>query len=163
MDNIEKIYNKEVAELLKGVNNSRIPIVNPIIANILNDINIDINAKLATISIDASMRFLNRIGEPGVSNQDILIGDLVSAYFYKCATLHRDLQFLDIMTKAISKQNELKQTLIDSKSQNNIDSLKEIESIFILTLLDYFDIELDRESIKEEIYAYYYKRNQRTE
>lgn len=67
------------------------------------------------------------------------------------------------MTKAISKQNELKQTLIDSKSQNNIDSLKEIESIFILTLLDYFDIELDRESIKEEIYAYYYKRNQRTE
>src|SRR5699024_4702385 len=127
---------KEVAELLKGVNNSRIPVVNPIIANILNDINIDINAKLATISIHASMRFLNRIGEPGVSNQDILIGDLVSAYFYKCDTLHRDFQFLDIMTNATSTQNELIQAIIDSKSQNNIDSLKEIESIFILTSLD---------------------------
>ncbi|MGO1758875.1 MAG: hypothetical protein ACTHY0_04060, partial [Mammaliicoccus vitulinus] len=88
MDKIEKIYNKEISNLLKGVQNSNVPVVNPIIAEILNNINVDTHAKLATISIDASMRFLNRIGEPNVSNQDILIGDLVSAYFYKCATLN---------------------------------------------------------------------------
>ncbi|PTK06512.1 hypothetical protein, partial [Mammaliicoccus sciuri] len=111
MDKIEKIYKKDISNLLKGVENSNVPVVNPIIADVLDEMNIDTNAKLATLSIDASMRFLNRIGEPNVSNQDILIGDLVSAYFYKCATLNKDLVFLDIMTQAISKQNELKQTL----------------------------------------------------
>nr|WP_263313250.1 hypothetical protein [Mammaliicoccus sp. Marseille-Q6498] len=156
MDNIEKIYNKEIADLLKGVENSNIPEVNPIITDILNHLNIDINAKLATISIDASMRYLNRIGDPEVSNQDILIGDLVSAYFYKCATLNRDLQFLDIMTKAISKQNELKQSIKDDASTNVSESIKEIESIFIITLLDYYEISLDKDNIKNEIYAYYY-------
>ncbi|MCY1053011.1 hypothetical protein [Mammaliicoccus sciuri] len=115
MDKIEKIYKKDISNLLKGVENSNVPVVNPIIADVLDEMNIDTNAKLATLSIDASMRFLNRIGEPTVSNQDILIGDLVSAYFYKCATLNKDLVFLDIMTQAISKQNELKQTLAHDK------------------------------------------------
>ncbi|MDT3993450.1 hypothetical protein RPO40_00150, partial [Mammaliicoccus fleurettii] len=66
MDKIENIYNYEISNLLKGVKNKNIPAVNPIIADVLNDINIDIHAKLATISIDASMRFLNRIGEANV-------------------------------------------------------------------------------------------------
>ncbi|GGI39858.1 hypothetical protein [Mammaliicoccus stepanovicii] len=155
MNEIEKIYKSDITDLLKGVHNSKIPDVNPIIATILNDLNISHYAKLATISIDASMRFLNRIGEPNVSNQDILIGDLVSAYFYKCATLNRDLQFLDIMTKAISKQNELKETLKSDSSEQYVESQKEIESIFIITLLDYYEINLDKDNIKNEIYAYY--------
>ncbi|GGH97629.1 MULTISPECIES: hypothetical protein [Mammaliicoccus] len=156
MDKIEKIYNKEISNLLKGVQNSNVPVVNPIIAEILNNINVDTHAKLATISIDASMRFLNRIGEPNVSNQDILIGDLVSAYFYKCATLNKDLKFLDTMTKAISKQNELKQTLASDKTNANSNMIKEIESIYITTLIDYYDINMDKEKLKDEIYAYYY-------
>lgn len=118
--------------------------------------NIDTNAKLATLSIDASMRFLNRIGEPNVSNQDILIGDLVSAYFYKCATLNKDLVFLDIMTQAISKQNELKQTLAHDKINQDTAIIKEIESIFITTVIDYYKINMDKETLKDQIYAYYY-------
>ncbi|RIN85239.1 hypothetical protein BU005_13280, partial [Mammaliicoccus sciuri] len=133
MDKIEKIYKKDISNLLKGVENSNVPVVNPIIADVLDEMNIDTNAKLATLSIDASMRFLNRIGEPNVSNQDILIGDLVSAYFYKCATLNKDLVFLDIMTQAISKQNELKQTLAHDKINQDTAIIKEIESIFITT------------------------------
>ena len=156
MDKIENIYNYEISNLLKGVKNKNIPAVNPIIADVLNDINIDIHAKLATISIDASMRFLNRIGEPTVSNQDILIGDLVSAYFYKCATLNKDLVFLDIMTQAISKQNELKQTLAHDKINQDTAIIKEIESIFITTLIDYYKINMDKETLKDQIYAYYY-------
>ena len=126
MDKIEKIYKKDISNLLKGVENSNVPVVNPIIADVLDEMNIDTNAKLATLSIDASMRFLNRIGEPNVSNQDILIGDLVSAYFYKCATLNKDLVFLDIMTQAISKQNELKQTLAHDKINQDTAIIKEI-------------------------------------
>ncbi|PTJ50954.1 hypothetical protein BU009_13800 [Mammaliicoccus sciuri] len=137
MDKIEKIYKKDISNLLKGVENSNVPVVNPIIADVLDEMNIDTNAKLATLSIDASMRFLNRIGEPNVSNQDILIGDLVSAYFYKCATLNKDLVFLDIMTQAISKQNELKQTLAHDKINQDTAIIKEIESIFITTVIDY--------------------------
>ncbi|WP_239710267.1 MULTISPECIES: hypothetical protein [unclassified Mammaliicoccus] len=156
MDKIENIYNYEISNLLKGVKNKNIPAVNPIIADVLNDINIDIHAKLATISIDASMRFLNRIGEANVSNQDILIGDLVSAYFYKCATLNKDLIFLDTMTKAISKQNELKQTLANENMTLNSTKIKEIESIFITTLIDYYEINMDKEQLKDDIYAYYY-------
>ncbi|HCN59714.1 MULTISPECIES: hypothetical protein [Mammaliicoccus] len=156
MDKIENIYNYEISNLLKGVKNKNIPAVNPIIADVLNDINIDIHAKLATISIDASMRFLNRIGEANVSNQDILIGDLVSAYFYKCATLNKDLIFLDTMTKAISKQNELKQTLANENMTLDSTKIKEIESIFITTLIDYYEINMDKEQLKDDIYAYYY-------
>ena len=132
------------------------PVVNPIIADVLDKMNIDTNAKLATLSIDASMRFLNRIGEPNVSNQDILIGDLVSAYFYKCATLNKDLVFLDIMTQAISKQNELKQTLAHDKINKDTAIIKEIESIFITTVIDYYKINMDKENLKDQIYAYYY-------
>ncbi|WP_239749141.1 hypothetical protein [Mammaliicoccus sp. H-M34] len=156
MDKVENIYNYEISNLLKGVKNKNIPAVNPIIADVLNDINIDIHAKLATISIDASMRFLNRIGEANVSNQDILIGDLVSAYFYKCATLNKDLIFLDTMTKAISKQNELKQTLANENMTLDSTKIKEIESIFITTLIDYYEINMDKEQLKDDIYAYYY-------
>ncbi|UXV30872.1 hypothetical protein PYH58_06945 [Mammaliicoccus sciuri] len=156
MDKIEKIYNKDISNLLKGVENSNVPVVNPIIADVLDEMNIDTNAKLATLSIDASMRFLNRIGEPNVSNQDILIGDLVSAYFYKCATLNKDLVFLDIMTQAISKQNELKQTLAHDKINQDTAIIKEIESIFITTVIDYYKINMDKEILKEKIYAYYY-------
>lgn len=136
--------------------NSNVPVVNPIIADVLDEMNIDTNAKLATLSIDASMRFLNRIGEPNVSNQDILIGDLVSAYFYKCATLNKDLVFLDIMTQAISKQNELKQTLAHDKINQDTAIIKEIESIFITTVIDYYKINMDKETLKDQIYAYYY-------
>lgn len=156
MDKIEKIYKKDISNLLKGVENSNVPVVNPIIADVLDEMNIDTNAKLATLSIDASMRFLNRIGEPNVSNQDILIGDLVSAYFYKCATLNKDLVFLDIMTQAISKQNELKQTLAHDKINQDKAIIKEIESIFITTLIDYYKINMDKETLKDQIYAYYY-------
>ncbi|ASE34135.1 hypothetical protein [Mammaliicoccus sciuri] len=156
MDKIEKIYKKDISNLLKGVENSNVPVVNPIIADVLDEMNIDTNAKLATLSIDASMRFLNRIGEPTVSNQDILIGDLVSAYFYKCATLNKDLVFLDIMTQAISKQNELKQTLAHDKINQDKAIIKEIESIFITTLIDYYKINMDKETLKDQIYAYYY-------
>ncbi|MEB7066743.1 hypothetical protein NEM27_08675 [Mammaliicoccus sciuri] len=156
MDKIEKIYKKDISNLLKGVENSNVPVVNPIIADVLDEMNIDTNAKLATLSIDASMRFLNRIGEPNVSNQDILIGDLVSAYFYKCATLNKDLVFLDIMTQAISKQNELKQTLAHDKINQDTDIIKEIESIFITTVIDYYKINMDKETLKDQIYAYYY-------
>ncbi|KTT87010.1 hypothetical protein RSA37_07450 [Mammaliicoccus sciuri] len=156
MDKIEKIYKKDISNLLKGVENSNVPVVNPIIADVLDEMNIDTNAKLATLSIDASMRFLNRIGEPTVSNQDILIGDLVSAYFYKCATLNKDLVFLDIMTQAISKQNELKQTLAHDKINQDTAIIKEIESIFITTLIDYYKINMDKETLKDQIYAYYY-------
>ncbi|HCW35284.1 MAG TPA: hypothetical protein DGB97_04360 [Staphylococcus sp.] len=156
MDKIEKIYKKDISNLLKGVENSNVPVVNPIIADVLDKMNIDTNAKLATLSIDASMRFLNRIGEPNVSNQDILIGDLVSAYFYKCATLNKDLVFLDIMTQAISKQNELKQTLAHDKINQDKAIIKEIESIFITTLIDYYKINMDKETLKDQIYAYYY-------
>lgn len=156
MDKIEKIYKKDISNLLKGVENSNVPVVNPIIADVLDEMNIDTNAKLATLSIDASMRFLNRIGEPTVSNQDILIGDLVSAYFYKCATLNKDLVFLDIMTQAISKQNELKQTLAHDKINQDTAIIKEIESIFITTLIDYYKINMDKENLKDQIYAYYY-------
>ncbi|MEB8374133.1 hypothetical protein NGG52_08235 [Mammaliicoccus sciuri] len=156
MDKIEKIYKKDISNLLKGVENSNVPVVNPIIAEVLDEMNIDTNAKLATLSIDASMRFLNRIGEPTVSNQDILIGDLVSAYFYKCATLNKDLVFLDIMTQAISKQNELKQTLAHDKINQDTAITKEIESIFITTLIDYYKINMDKETLKDQIYAYYY-------
>ena len=156
MDKIEKIYKKDISNLLKGVENSNVPVVNPIIADVLDKMNIDTNAKLATLSIDASMRFLNRIGAPNVSNQDILIGDLVSAYFYKCATLNKDLVFLDIMTQAISKQNELKQTLAHDKINQDTAIIKEIESIFITTLIDYYKINMDKENLKDQIYAYYY-------
>jgi len=156
MDKIEKIYKKDISNLLKGVENSNVPVVNPIIADVLDEMNIDTNAKLATLSIDASMRFLNRIGEPTVSNQDILIGDLVSAYFYKCATLNKDLVFLDIMTQAISKQNELKQTLAHDKINQDTAIIKEIESIFITTVIDYYKINMDKENLKDQIYAYYY-------
>ncbi|CAG7913703.1 MULTISPECIES: hypothetical protein [Mammaliicoccus] len=156
MDKIEKIYKKDISNLLKGVENSNVPVVNPVIADVLDEMNIDTNAKLATLSIDASMRFLNRIGEPTVSNQDILIGDLVSAYFYKCATLNKDLVFLDIMTQAISKQNELKQTLAHDKINQDTAIIKEIESIFITTLIDYYKINMDKETLKDQIYAYYY-------
>jgi len=156
MDKIEKIYKKDISNLLKGVENSNVPVVNPIIADVLDKMNIDTNAKLATLSIDASMRFLNRIGEPTVSNQDILIGDLVSAYFYKCATLNKDLVFLDIMTQAISKQNELKQTLAHDKINQDTAIIKEIESIFITTVIDYYKINMDKENLKDQIYAYYY-------
>ncbi|MBO1208495.1 hypothetical protein [Mammaliicoccus sciuri] len=156
MDKIEKIYKKDISNLLKGVENSNVPVVNPIIADVLDKMNIDTNAKLATLSIDASMRFLNRIGEPNVSNQDILIGDLVSAYFYKCATLNKDLVFLDIMTQAISKQNELKQTLAHDKINKDTAIIKEIESIFITTVIDYYKINMDKENLKDQIYAYYY-------
>ncbi|MBF0774519.1 MULTISPECIES: hypothetical protein [Mammaliicoccus] len=156
MDKIEKIYKKDISNLLKGVENSNVPVVNPIIADVLDKMNIDTNAKLATLSIDASMRFLNRIGEPNVSNQDILIGDLVSAYFYKCATLNKDLVFLDIMTQAISKQNELKQTLAHDKINQDTAIIKEIESIFITTVIDYYKINMDKENLKDQIYAYYY-------
>ena len=156
MDKIEKIYKKDISNLLKGVENSNVPVVNPIIADVLDKMNIDTNAKLATLSIDASMRFLNRIGEPNVSNQDILIGDLVSAYFYKCATLNKDLVFLDIMTQAISKQNELKQTLAHDKINQDTAIIKEIESIFITTVIDYYKINMDKETLKNQIYAYYY-------
>ncbi|ARB40698.1 MULTISPECIES: hypothetical protein [Mammaliicoccus] len=156
MDKIEKIYKKDISNLLKGVENSNVPVVNPIIADVLDEMNIDTNAKLATLSIDASMRFLNRIGEPNVSNQDILIGDLVSAYFYKCATLNKDLVFLDIMTQAISKQNELKQTLAHDKINQDTAIIKEIESIFITTVIDYYKINMDKETLKDQIYAYYY-------
>lgn len=156
MDKIEKIYKKDISNLLKGVENSNVPVVNPIIADVLDKMNIDTNAKLATLSIDASMRFLNRIGAPNVSNQDILIGDLVSAYFYKCATLNKDLVFLDIMTQAISKQNELKQTLAHDKINKDTAIIKEIESIFITTVIDYYKINMDKENLKDQIYAYYY-------
>lgn len=156
MDKIEKIYKKDISNLLKGVENSNVPVVNPIIADVLDEMNIDTNAKLATLSIDASMRFLNRIGEPNVSNQDILIGDLVSAYFYKCATLNKDLVFLDIMTQAISKQNELKQMLAHDKINQDTAIIKEIESIFITTVIDYYKINMDKETLKDQIYAYYY-------
>lgn len=156
MDKIEKIYKKDISNLLKGVENSNVPVVNPIIADVLDKMNIDTNAKLATLSIDASMRFLNRIGAPNVSNQDILIGDLVSAYFYKCATLNKDLVFLDIMTQAISKQNELKQTLAHDKINQDTAIIKEIESIFITTVIDYYKINMDKETLKDQIYAYYY-------
>lgn len=156
MDKIEKIYKKDISNLLKGVENSNVPVVNPIIADVLDEMNIDTNAKLATLSIDASMRFLNRIGAPNVSNQDILIGDLVSAYFYKCATLNKDLVFLDIMTQAISKQNELKQTLAHDKINQDTAIIKEIESIFITTVIDYYKINMDKETLKDQIYAYYY-------
>lgn len=156
MDKIEKIYKKDISNLLKGVENSNVPVVNPVIADVLDEMNIDTNAKLATLSIDASMRFLNRIGEPTVSNQDILIGDLVSAYFYKCATLNKDLVFLDIMTQAISKQNELKQTLAHDKINQDTAIIKEIESIFITTVIDYYKINMDKETLKDQIYAYYY-------
>ncbi|MDO0948569.1 hypothetical protein [Mammaliicoccus sciuri] len=156
MDKIEKIYKKDISNLLKGVENSNVPVVNPIIADVLDEMNIDTNAKLATLSIDGSMRFLNRIGEPNVSNQDILIGDLVSAYFYKCATLNKDLVFLDIMTQAISKQNELKQTLAHDKINQDTAIIKEIESIFITTVIDYYKINMDKETLKDQIYAYYY-------
>lgn len=156
MDKIEKIYKKDISNLLKGVENSNVPVVNPIIADVLDKMNIDTNAKLATLSIDASMRFLNRIGAPNVSNQDILIGDLVSAYFYKCATLNKDIVFLDIMTQAISKQNELKQTLAHDKINQDTAIIKEIESIFITTVIDYYKINMDKENLKDQIYAYYY-------
>ncbi|MGO1758874.1 MAG: hypothetical protein ACTHY0_04055, partial [Mammaliicoccus vitulinus] len=62
----------------------------------------------------------------------------------------------DTMTKAISKQNELKQTLASDKTNANSNMIKEIESIYITTLIDYYDINMDKEKLKDEIYAYYY-------
>ncbi|PTE33396.1 hypothetical protein BUY94_07225, partial [Mammaliicoccus fleurettii] len=60
------------------------------------------------------------------------------------------------MTKAISKQNELKQTLANENMTLDSTKIKEIESIFITTLIDYYEINMDKEQLKDDIYAYYY-------
>lgn len=157
MNEVTNKYKNDLTRLLKDVNYDEIPEINPVIARLVENLNVSIYAKLAVISIDASMRFLNRIGDPGVSNKDILIGDIVSAYFYKCTMMNNDLKFLDIMTKAISKQNELKIDLKNSTNAENIELIKDIESIFIITLIDYYKINLDKSMIKDDIYAYLIK------
>ena len=52
------------------------------------------------------------------------------------------------MTQAISKQNELKQTLAHDKINQDTAIIKEIESIFITTVIDYYKINMDKRKLK---------------
>lgn len=156
MERTLSILKRQIDQRLKGINNYESIDINSNLSDLLDRFDIPENAKLACLTIDTSMKHLDKISYNKLSKKSILIGDLLSAHFYTLLAEINEPRFQLAMSKAIVKSNELKSSLhYQSLALNDIyETIIEIETIFPYITLSHFS---DKNLLEVEIYKYLFK------
>lgn len=113
--------------------------INQALSRVLDALHIPVQAKLACLSIDTSLKHLDHVSYDNYERDGILIGDLLSAHYY---TLLADLnapEFQLKMSQAIVTINELKSMLqhnVHHMPQTQvIDAIYNIETLLLKQVL----------------------------
>ncbi|MBI5975354.1 heptaprenyl diphosphate synthase component 1 [Staphylococcus canis] len=122
---------------------------------ILDRLNIPLDAKVATLSIDTAMNHLDQISYYQYERDAILIGDLLSAHYYHLISKLQDSVFHKKMSQAIISINELKSQLQHSHqtipSEALHQTIYQIETLIIKTLHEIYQLEESIETLEHQI------------
>ncbi|UXR68734.1 heptaprenyl diphosphate synthase component 1 [Staphylococcus sp. IVB6246] len=156
MQNTYQLLNQQIKQRLEGVQFSQKIHINEALSLVLDSLHIPVQAKLACLSIDTSLKHLDKVSYQNYERDGILIGDLLSAHYYTLLSDINNTEFQIKMSQAIIKINELKSMLqhkVDQLPQSQvIEMIYHIETLLIKQVLDVFKSDkIMREPISELI------------
>ncbi|MHD0397672.1 heptaprenyl pyrophosphate synthase subunit A [Staphylococcus simulans] len=156
MDSTLSTLKNQIDRKLNGIHSHEPIQYNHQLAHVLDAQNILPEAKLACLAIDTSMSHLDSITSRHLSKNAILIGDLISAHFYTLTAAINDSEYLEAMSNAIIKVNELKTDLhYKTLSHNEIkEAILYIETIFPAITIQHFNPNADLSKAKSSLIQY---------
>lgn len=155
MEGSYKTLSAHIDKLLTHINKPSNLHVNYELSQILDDLTIPENAKLAILSIDTAMRHLDRINFYNYERDAILIGDLLSAYFYQVVAELENKDFQQQMSECIIQINELKSYLqhtdLQHSPQTRNQTIYKVETLLFTTLNNIYTLNKDISVIENQI------------
>lgn len=155
MENTFECLKQQIDKRLNQLNRPQNIHINQALSQLLDQLDVPLNAKLACLSIDTSMKHLDRISYYHYERDAILIGDLLSAHYYQLLADLKDVELQLQMSQAIVKINELKsyiQHKDDVRSDANlIEMMITIETLLIQVLMKHYHIEPSFKEIRNKI------------
>ncbi|QLK86135.1 heptaprenyl diphosphate synthase component 1 [Staphylococcus sp. 17KM0847] len=135
---LEQQINQRLSQLHKPSNIH----ISTKLSQTLDQLNIPLLAKLACLSIDTSMKHLDRVSYDGYERDAILIGDLLSAHYYTLLSELKAPHFQLKMSEAIVRINELKSQIQHQykvmKQPELVDAIYHIETLLLQQILDVY-------------------------
>lgn len=139
MQSTYQLLEGQINERLKHLQHPNNIHMNHALSDVLDALHIPVQAKLACLSIDTSLKHLDHVSYDDYERDGILIGDLLSAHYYTLLADLNDLEFQLKMSQAIVRINELKSTLQHQGSRmpqaQVIDSIYHIETLLLQQVL----------------------------
>lgn len=156
MDSTLSTLKNQIDHKLNGIHSHEPIQYNHQLAHVLDAQNILSEAKLACLAIDTSMSHLDSITSSHLSKNAILIGDLISAHFYTLTAAINDSEYLEAMSNAIIKVNELKTALhYKTLTHNEIkDAVQFIETIFPAITIHHFNPNAELSKANDSLIQY---------
>ncbi|UXR31670.1 heptaprenyl diphosphate synthase component 1 [Staphylococcus simulans] len=156
MDSTLSTLKNQIDRKLNGIHSHEPIQYNHQLAHVLDAQDILPDAKLACLAIDTSMSHLDSITSSHLSKNAILIGDLISAHFYTLTASINDSEYLEAMSNAIIKVNELKTALhYKTLSHDTIkDAVRYIETIFPAITIQHFNPNVELSNAKDSLIQY---------
>lgn len=155
MENTFECLQQQLDKRLNQLNRPQNIHINRTFSQLLDQLDVPLNAKLACLSIDTSMKHLDRISYYHYERDAILIGDLLSAHYYQLLADLKDVELQLQMSQAIVKINELKSYIQHQKDIHANANLKDmmitIETLLIQVLMKHYRIEQSFSDIRHQL------------
>ncbi|MCO5359448.1 heptaprenyl pyrophosphate synthase subunit A [Staphylococcus pasteuri] len=146
--------NIDIKQRLKGIVDYETIQINEKLGQFLDTCSLPEKAKLACLTIDTSMKYLDDISNNRLSKHSILVGDLLSAHFYTILAEINDPEYQLAMSKAIVEVSELKSSLHQHvlTDEEASDAIFKIETLFPYITLTHFNNEGNATQIYDFLY-----------
>ncbi|WP_412520723.1 heptaprenyl diphosphate synthase component 1 [Staphylococcus simulans] len=156
MESTLSTLKNQIDRKLNGIHSHEPIQYNHQLAHVLDAQQILPEAKIACLAIDTSMSHLDSITSSHLSKNEILIGDLISAHFYTLTATINDSEYLEAMSNAIIKVNELKTALHYKALTHDAikDAIQYIETIFPEITIDHFNPSSELDAAKHSLIRY---------
>ncbi|AVQ33143.1 hypothetical protein C7J88_02600 [Staphylococcus muscae] len=142
MSNTYQLLEQQINQRLDRIEQPQVIHINHALSHVLDPLHIPIQAKLACLSIDTSLKHLDEVSYHGIERDGILIGDLLSAHYYTLLSELDNTEFQLKMSQAIVKINELKSSLqhqADYIPQSQVvEIIYQIETLLLQQVLDVY-------------------------
>ncbi|ARJ51882.1 heptaprenyl diphosphate synthase component 1 [Staphylococcus lutrae] len=142
MENTYESLQQQIDKQLYLLNQPKNIHINHHLSHLLDQLDIPFNAKLACLSIDTSMKHLDRISYYHYERDAILIGDLLSAHYYQLLADLKDVTLQLQMSQAIVKINELKSHVqhhgTSLSKTELLENILQIETLLVHILIMYY-------------------------
>ncbi|EGQ3986731.1 hypothetical protein GC010_01220 [Staphylococcus pseudintermedius] len=155
MENTFECLQQQLDKRLNQLNRPQNIHINRTLSQLLDQLDVPLNAKLACLSIDTSMKHLDHISYYHYERDAILIGDLLSAHYYQLLADLKDVELQLQMSQAIVKINELKSYIQHQKDIRTDVNLKDmmitIETLLIQVLMKHYRIQQSFDDIRHQL------------
>lgn len=152
MENTLTYLQRQIDNRLNQLNQPDNIHINKPLSHLLDQLSVPLNAKLACLSIDTSMKHLDWISFYHYERDAILIGDLMSAHYYQLIADLKDVHFQLKMSQAIVKINELKSFIQHQgkalSQKEFLETIITIETLLIKVLIDRFSKETEFNTLR---------------